>query len=60
MCPECANEWLPGVVKEGDEPSPVKDANGNLLEDGDHNIDCKMDGIGAMKLKPEFVKKVPR
>ena len=25
---------------------------------GDHNIDCKIDGIGAMKLKSEFVKKV--
>lgn len=24
---------------------------------GDHNIDCKIDGIGAMKLKSEFVKK---
>jgi protein PhnA len=22
-----------------------------------HNIDCKIDGIGAMKLKSEFVKK---
>ena len=28
------------------------------LVDGDHNIDCKIDGIGAMKLKSEFVKKV--
>lgn len=27
------------------------------LVDGDHNIDCKIDGIGAMKLKSEFVKK---
>ena len=26
--------------------------------DGDHNIDCKIDGIGAMKLKSGFVKKV--
>ncbi|MGL6101257.1 MAG: PhnA domain-containing protein, partial [Fusobacteriaceae bacterium] len=26
--------------------------------DGDHNIDCKIDGIGAMKLKSEFVKKI--
>jgi protein PhnA len=24
---------------------------------GDHNIDCKIDGFGAMKLKSEFVKK---
>ena len=27
------------------------------LVDSDHNIDCKIDGIGAMKLKSEFVKK---
>lgn len=24
---------------------------------GDHNIDCKIDGIGPMQLKSEFVKK---
>jgi len=28
------------------------------LVDGDHDIDCKIDGIGAMKLKSGFVKKV--
>ena len=28
------------------------------LTDGDHNIDCKIDGFGAMALKSEFVKKV--
>ncbi|MCF8178969.1 MAG: alkylphosphonate utilization protein [Sulfuritalea sp.] len=28
------------------------------LVEGDHDIDCKIDGIGAMKLKSEFVKKV--
>lgn len=27
------------------------------LVDGDHDIDCKIDGFGAMKLKSEFVKK---
>lgn len=27
------------------------------LVDGDHDIDCKVDGFGAMKLKSEFVKK---
>lgn len=27
------------------------------LIDGDHDIDCKIDGIGAMKLKSQFVKK---
>lgn len=39
------------VVKVG-----VKVKNIRLVE-GDHNIDCKIDGIGAMKLKSEFVKK---
>ena len=29
-----------------------------LVEDGDHNIDCKIEGFGAMKLKSEFVKKI--
>lgn len=27
------------------------------LIEGDHNIDCRIDGIGAMQLKSEFVKK---
>lgn len=27
------------------------------LTEGDHNIDCKIDGFGAMQLKSEFVKK---
>jgi len=29
----------------------------NRLEDADHDIDCKIDGIGPMKLKTMFVKK---
>lgn len=29
----------------------------NRLTEGDHNIDCKIDGIGSMSLKSEFVKK---
>lgn len=28
------------------------------IVDGDHDIDCKIDGFGAMQLKSEFVKKV--
>lgn len=28
------------------------------LVEGDHDIDCKIKGIGAMKLKSEFVKKL--
>lgn len=27
------------------------------LVEGDHDIDCKIDGVGPMKLKSEFVKK---
>lgn len=86
-CPECGHEWNPGELeKDGLE---VKDANGNLLQDGDavivlkdlpvrgasgpvkkgtkvknirlaegdHNIDCRIDGFGAMALKSEFVRK---
>lgn len=89
VCPECAYEWQPNQVQE-EEGLIVKDANGNLLADGDsvtvikdlkvkgsstplkqgtkvksirlvdgdHNIDCKIDGFGAMQLKSEFVKKL--
>ncbi len=28
------------------------------IVDGDHDIDCKINGIGAMKLKSQFVKKI--
>ena len=28
------------------------------IVEGDHDIDCKIDGFGAMQLKSEFVKKV--
>jgi len=35
----------------------VKVKNIRLVE-GDHDIDCKVDGFGPMKLKSEFVKKV--
>ena len=90
ICPECAHEWSKETsANEGDE-LVVKDANGNLLKDGDsvsvikdlkvkgsssvvkvgtkvknirlvegdHDIDCKITGIGPMKLKSIFVKKV--
>ena len=30
---------------------------GIRLVEGDHNIDCKIDGFGQMKLRSEFVKK---
>ncbi len=90
ICPECAYEWFKDAVSESaDQQYVVRDANGNVLQDGDtvtvikglkikgsssalkvgtkvknirlvegdHNIDCKIDGIGAMQLKSEFVKK---
>ncbi len=41
-----------GVVKGGTKVKKIR------LVDGDHNIDCKIDGIGARGLKSEFVKKV--
>lgn len=39
------------VVKVGTKVKNIR------LVDGDHNIDCKIAGIGAMQLKSEFVKK---
>lgn len=92
VCPECAHEWNPeAAAGEAGAEEGVRDANGNLLNDGDsvtvikdlkvkgsslvvkggtkvknirltdgadgHNIACKIDGIGAMNLKSEFVKK---
>lgn len=41
-------------------PKPVKagtKVKNIRLTDGDHNIDCKIDGFGSMALKSEFVKK---
>ncbi|MBW7473135.1 alkylphosphonate utilization protein [Paenibacillus oenotherae] len=91
VCPECAHEWALGEdAGDRDDKKIVKDANGNILNDGDsvsvikdlkvkgsssvikigtkvknirlidedHDIDCKIDGFGAMKLKSEFVKKI--
>ena len=90
VCPECAYEWSTEETEQESDALIVKDANGNLLADGDtvtvikdlkvkgssstlkigtkvkgirlvegdHNIDCKIDGFGAMKLKSEFVKKL--
>lgn len=40
------------VVKVGTKVKNIR------LVEGDHDIDCKIDGVGAMKLKSEFVKKV--
>ena len=90
VCPECAYEWTKEINKQSNEEEKVfKDANGNILQDGDtvtvikdlkvkgsssvikvgtkvknirlvegdHDIDCKIEGFGEMKLKSEFVKK---
>jgi len=89
MCPECGHEWSPGAAAQADQADVIRDANGNVLQDGDtitvikdlkvkgsslvvkvgtkvknirlvggdHDIDCRIDGIGAMKLKSEFVRK---
>lgn len=40
------------VVKVGTKVKGIR------LVEGDHDIDCKIDGIGAMSLKSEFVRKV--
>ena len=40
-----------GVVKAGTKVKNIR------IVDGDHDIDCKIDGIGAMGLKSEFVRK---
>lgn len=40
------------VVKMGTKVKNIK------LVDGDHDIDCKIDGFGAMSLKSQYVKKV--
>jgi protein PhnA len=91
ICPECAHEWpVAAEPAQGEQVRVIKDANGNVLQDGDtvtvikdlrikgsssvvkvgtkvknirlvdgdHDIDCKIDGIGPMMLKSEFVKKV--
>ena len=34
MCPECGHEWNPDDAENNDE-SVVKDANGNVIQDGD-------------------------
>jgi len=41
-----------GSIKQGTKVKNIR------LVEGDHNIDCKVDGFGAMKLKSEFVKKL--
>lgn len=60
------------ILQDGDTVIVIKDlpVKGNIrsvksgtkvknikLVDGDHNIDCKIDGFGSMALKSEFVRK---
>lgn len=61
------------ILQDGDTVTVIKDlkvkgsssvvkigtkVKGIRLVDGDHDIDCKIEGFGAMSLKSEFVKKV--
>ncbi|MNI74919.1 zinc ribbon domain-containing protein YjdM [Clostridium intestinale] len=61
------------ILNDGDSVTIIKDlkvkgsstplkqgtkVKGIRLVEGDHNIDCKINGFGAMKLKSEFVKKI--
>ena len=63
---------LGNVLADGDTVTIIKDlkvkgassalkvgtkVRGIRLVDGDHDIDCRIEGFGAMKLKSEFVKK---
>lgn len=41
----------PGPIKAGTKVKNIR------LTDGDHNINCKIDGFGSMRLKSEFVRK---
>jgi protein PhnA len=42
---------MPRPVKAGTKVKNIR------LTDGDHNIDCKIEGFGSMGLKSEFVRK---
>jgi protein PhnA len=70
---EVIKDSVGNVLQDGDTITVIKDlkvkgsslvvkvgtkVKGIRLCDGDHDIDCKIDGIGAMKLKSEFVRKV--
>ena len=95
ICPECSHEWLeqanPSSTSEDPTDAHIRDANGNILVDGDsvivikdlkikgsssvvkggtkvrnirlgdagdgHDIACKIDGLGSINLKSEYVRK---
>jgi len=96
ICPECSHEWSQFAAEtapaEQEPDGLIRDANGNVLTDGDavtvlkelkikgsssvvkvgtkvknirlvdggdgHDIACRIDGIGAINLKSQFVRKV--
>ena len=59
ICPMCGNEWTAADAQAAAEAGIIRDANGNELAASDgHDIDCKIDGFGAMALKSEMVKKI--
>lgn len=89
ICPECGHEWSLEATPAAEEAKIWRDANGNVLQDGDtvtlikdlkikgsssvikvgtkvknirliegdHDIDCKIEGFGAMQLKSEYIRK---
>lgn len=92
ICPMCSHEWQADEATDSQPLTLIKDAVGNILQDGDsvtvikdlkvkgsstpikvgtkvksirllqdapddHDIDCKIEGFGAMKLKSSVVKK---
>ena len=75
ICPECGHVWKDAngnLLQDGDTVTLIKDlkvkgsssvikvgtkVRGIRLVDGDHDIDCKIEGFGAMQLKSEFVRK---
>jgi len=90
VCPECGHEWSrEASAATGENERVVRDAVGNLLQDGDsvtvikdlklrgssgvvkvgtkvrnirlvdgdHDIDCRIEGVGQIGLKSQFVRK---
>lgn len=61
ICPECVYEWSAAEEAAKAEAALVKDANGNVLQDGDTVVITTSTaisrGFGAMSLKSEYVKK---
>ena len=61
VCPECSREWMAGedatlVGEEIAADSSVRDIRLADMGDG-HSIACKIEGIVAINLKFEFVRK---